>query len=757
MNTVNFQPMNSMNMPMNAGNNFNQFSQMNANSPSTNNGNNGNNINNNGNLGINAVHGFDQNGMNPNIAYLSANGFMNLVNNTNMANMNAMNGIQGLNTIPNLNALGLINQFNQLNQHQQQQQQQPLQLPTTTNSSMNVLADNGANASNNNFMLANQGMNNFPTGLGNNGNMNVMMPINQLAPNATGINNMLPGGLVLNMNQTLPIPAPTVPQLTSPVADQITTIVIFDLPTEVGDNDVFGLAQQYGAVHSVDFKRDMLPSYCLVSYFSYKDAETAIRRLNGAILRGKYLRVNMVSITPSPVQASSVPVQTQQPTMIQSQSKPAAAQGNNSFLAPGTTINAPKNMRSAQVHISYLSKQLNFVISEHFLKEVFSKFGQVLEIALKKTCVDPEMSVQNGYGFVHYPLNEEGINSALNAVASLHQVTINQITFDCSISNQLNQILSSHNYDKNKARGGRNNNSNSSNGNQQNGQPSGDNNTNAQMQGTTNFNAPRGMVNQNRSSPNTTSMNANHLAFLNNQGLGNVQVSSANQGNRRNNNNNNQQQQAKNSQNMFGGNANSNTLPPMNPYHVNTPVYNSSYNIIPPKGMQQQQFQQQQVNSMPPPLLDNTFKRRSDSDSFGVLSTDDENKSLSISSDNYLMQQPQINLNASTNSFATSFDSFGGPRSFSEHTRGSNDLGVGGIVGFDGLAGGFNSLNSTMTSNAGSSIDLPTSFDAFNTNKQQSSPHSHTSEHRSSPVESIPNNQPNLNEAASPNSYSMWT
>lgn len=62
------------------------------------------------------------------------------------------------------------------------------------------------------------------------------------------------------------------------------------------------------------------------------------------------------------------------------------------------------------------------------------------------------MSVQNGYGFVHYPLTPEGINAALNAVQSLHQVTINQITYDCSISNQLNQILA--NMEKQRIRRG---------------------------------------------------------------------------------------------------------------------------------------------------------------------------------------------------------------------------------------------------------------------------------------------------------------
>jgi hypothetical protein len=61
------------------------------------------------------------------------------------------------------------------------------------------------------------------------------------------------------------------------------------------------------------------------------------------------------------------------------------------------------------------------------------------------------MSVQNGYGFVHYPLTAEGINSALTAVKSLHQVTINQITFDCSVSNQLNQVLA--NMEKNSSGG----------------------------------------------------------------------------------------------------------------------------------------------------------------------------------------------------------------------------------------------------------------------------------------------------------------
>jgi hypothetical protein len=83
------------------------------------------------------------------------------------------------------------------------------------------------------------------------------------------------------------------------------------------------------------------------------------------------------------------------------------------------------------------------------------------------------MMVQNGYGFVHYPLSPEGIESALAAVNSLHQITINQITFDCSVSNQLKQILARNSMDNNNSNGNnrnRNNNNRRMNNNNMNNQ-----------------------------------------------------------------------------------------------------------------------------------------------------------------------------------------------------------------------------------------------------------------------------------------------
>ena len=45
--------------------------------------------------------------------------------------------------------------------------------------------------------------------------------------------------------------------------------------------------------------------------------------------------------------------------------------------------------------------------------------------------------MQNGYGFVLLPDNEDGIRTAQHIVSSLRKTTIHQTTFDCSLSNRL--------------------------------------------------------------------------------------------------------------------------------------------------------------------------------------------------------------------------------------------------------------------------------------------------------------------------------
>jgi hypothetical protein len=52
-----------------------------------------------------------------------------------------------------------------------------------------------------------------------------------------------------------------------------------------------------------------------------------------------------------------------------------------------------------------------------------------------------KLKLQNGYGFVHFRLTPEGIRSAINATNAIHQVTIDRVTYDCSLSHSLEVVM----------------------------------------------------------------------------------------------------------------------------------------------------------------------------------------------------------------------------------------------------------------------------------------------------------------------------
>jgi hypothetical protein len=44
-----------------------------------------------------------------------------------------------------------------------------------------------------------------------------------------------------------------------------------------------------------------------------------------------------------------------------------------------------RTFSSAQIHVSFLSKQVRFLVSEATLRGLFSSFGEVLDVAIKKS------------------------------------------------------------------------------------------------------------------------------------------------------------------------------------------------------------------------------------------------------------------------------------------------------------------------------------------------------------------------------------
>lgn len=52
-----------------------------------------------------------------------------------------------------------------------------------------------------------------------------------------------------------------------------------------------------------------------------------------------------------------------------------------------------------------------------------------------------DKGVQTGYGFIHYPLTEEGIACALEAVRSLHELVLDNVKYSCRVSHALEEFL----------------------------------------------------------------------------------------------------------------------------------------------------------------------------------------------------------------------------------------------------------------------------------------------------------------------------
>ena len=84
---------------------------------------------------------------------------------------------------------------------------------------------------------------------------------------------------------------------------------------------------------------------------------------------------------------------------------------------------------------------MDALITEATLRGLFSMYGEVVDVAIKKTQFDRKLKIQNGYGFVHYAMTSEGVHSAITATKAIHQVTIDRVTYDCSLSHALESIV----------------------------------------------------------------------------------------------------------------------------------------------------------------------------------------------------------------------------------------------------------------------------------------------------------------------------
>ncbi len=90
-------------------------------------------------------------------------------------------------------------------------------------------------------------------------------------------------------------------------------------------------------------------------------------------------------------------------------------------------------------------EQTHYYIDEEVLRTVFEAFGEVVDITIKKFDFDAINQSQRGYGFIHFPSNDAGIEAALRCTEELRNTLVGDSRFKCDVSHKLMKEL----YDRN--------------------------------------------------------------------------------------------------------------------------------------------------------------------------------------------------------------------------------------------------------------------------------------------------------------------
>eukprot|EP01040_Poterioochromonas_malhamensis_P001622 gene1622-1716_t len=197
-----------------------------------------------------------------------------------------------------------------------------------------------------------------------------------------------------------------------------TTLFVGDLSIHCTEKDIFQLFQVFGAIESIQLKRKAAannrPTYGFIGFKLRESAEAALKYMNGHVIHGRAIRLGW---------AIDNPLLRRKEIM--------------GLLPP-----KEKKLQTAQVHYSFITTRRT-PLTEELFRAVFEQFGPVLDVAIKKCQHHQDTGLQTGYGFIHYPLSEQGINAAVAAVRNLHEMVVGSIKYSCNISHGLDTLIKS--------------------------------------------------------------------------------------------------------------------------------------------------------------------------------------------------------------------------------------------------------------------------------------------------------------------------
>mmetsp|Transcript_27414 Transcript_27414/g.29921 ORF Transcript_27414/g.29921 Transcript_27414/m.29921 type:complete len:309 (+) Transcript_27414:78-1004(+) len=205
------------------------------------------------------------------------------------------------------------------------------------------------------------------------------------------------------------------------------SVFVGNLPINCSEENLKQLFSPFGQISSIRLKKSDDPhrshlSYGFVDFWKPSSAIAAMQ-LNNSLFGGRTIRV-----APAEEAASRRLMKGQN-----LQEDPFRVTFLSSLESKKETI------QTAQIHVSFLTRQTQRPFCELDLRQVFGQFPNLVDVAIKKNVTSP--TLQSGYAFVHYSMNDAGIRSALAAVECLNGRTVDGVKFECSVTHGLKTHL----------------------------------------------------------------------------------------------------------------------------------------------------------------------------------------------------------------------------------------------------------------------------------------------------------------------------
>jgi hypothetical protein len=103
--------------------------------------------------------------------------------------------------------------------------------------------------------------------------------------------------------------------------------------------------------------------------------------------------------------------------------KPAAENGDES--------------KSVSIFVSFAACRIDIVVTDEVLRDVFGRYGEIADVAIRLSVKDKATGLQRGYAFICYTNTNQGVEAAIRATNEMAYCEFGEVEYKCEASRRL--------------------------------------------------------------------------------------------------------------------------------------------------------------------------------------------------------------------------------------------------------------------------------------------------------------------------------